>query len=638
MKKLAILIICPILFWSCAPTGMLYQFSTTDYSSIDPKYLIDAHSTVRESNIELIVHDPSTATYRKREAITIHDQEHADFSVIRVEYDKLSKVEYINARLINSSGEVIRTYSMKDAMDFSQYDRVSFFSDNRVKIIEAYSNNYPYTIEYEYQTKLFGTLNLPGWYPVFPDQSVEKSSFTIIDQGTGVRTHSVNFEPDVYSENQIAGTLSMWTYNDHPAQENEPYSSIIENIPYMLVSPGNFEIGGSYGDASNWEAFGKWYYDLGSETRVLPEEAKKEIDALVSGITDEHEIVAILFNYLQEKNRYVSIQLGIGGWKPFTAEFVYNNSYGDCKALTNYMLAALEYVGIRADAVLINASDSRPLIEEFPGNQFNHVVLRVVLESGEEIWLECTSKYLPPNNLGDGYSKKALLVTKEGGQIVDTPDLTYRDNSQVSIYNLVITEGGKTQVNGELQYTGANQARILHNLLPVSESEKVKWLKDQLEGDQITVRNADFTGVSSNSQNANVQFQADFGNYVSQSARRLFVPVNKLNRWRWNFERDNDRTLPIRFLFPFFESDSLRIEVPTGYEIESFPTIAESTNEFAEFRSELVKLSDNAFLFKRTFKMKEKEIPADRYEELRAFLNEVRRADAQQLVLVRSDS
>lgn len=276
----------------------------------------------------------------------------------------------------------------------------------------------------------------------------------------------------------------------------------------MLVAPGEFEIEGTVGDARTWETFGKWYYDLGAQTRALPDAAKAEIDALVKGVENEREIVAILFNYLQEKNRYVSIQLGIGGWKPFPAEFVFDNSYGDCKALTNYMLAALEYVGIDAHAVLINASADRPLIEDFPGNQFNHVVLRVTLENGEEIWLECTSKYLPPNNLGNGYSKKALLVSAEGGTVVETPDVTNQNNKKVSVYSINIDEQGHAKIEGELAYQGASQGRVLYQLLSVSEAKKTEWLEDMLPTDHKSIELADFSGVDSKKDITSIKYKA----------------------------------------------------------------------------------------------------------------------------------
>jgi len=627
-----------VLIASCVKPGMLYRFSTTDYTSIPDDLSENAKSIIRESNTELIIHDASKATFREQVAITILNEEHADFGIVSVPYDLLSKVEYLNARVINRRGEVVQTFNMGDALDFSQYDGVSFYSDNRIKFIKTFSSSYPYTVEFEYEKTLFGTLNLPTWIPVHPDQSVEKSTFTIHDFGTGVRTQAMNLKNKPISTQIAGGTKYQWILNDYQAKETEPYSPILENIPYLLVAPGKFEIGGSSGDASTWQSFGKWYYDLGAETRVLPDAAKKEIDNLVQGIENKEELVAILFKYLQEKNRYVSIQLGIGGWKPFTAEYVFNNSYGDCKALTNYMLAALEHVGIKADAVLINATSTRPLIEDFSGNQFNHVVLRVVLENGKEIWLECTSKYLPPNNLGNGYSKKALLVSKEGGEIVSTPFKNYTDNSKISIYTLVIDEQGNAELEGNLSFAGADQSSVLHQLLAVSKVEKMEWLENQLDGDSKKIRYADFDGVNSNSNEASILFKAELSNYASASSKRIFIPVNKLNRWRLSLEADNDRQLPVRFNYPFFESDSITIKIPDGYKIEAYPKASHLEIEFAEYHSELSLSGDETFTFKRSFKMKEREIAAENYDELRAFLNDVRKADLQQLVMVRSDS
>lgn len=626
-----------LLICTCGRPGLLYKFKNTNYSNIDLKYLLNAHSVIQESNTELVIESISKAKYRKRVAITILDKKHAKKSIIGVPYDQLSKVNYLNASLINNNGDVVKSYTLKDSKDYSIHSAGSFFSDNRVKILEIYSNSYPYTVEYEYETTLYSTLNLPSWTPITPDQSVIESSFTLIDKGSGVRTHTVNFEPDMQIINDSQNKTSVWQLNDQIAKETEPYSKIRDHVPYLLVSPGKFTIEGSSGDASTWESFGKWYYDLGAKTRVLPMEAKSEIDALVEGIKNQREIVHILFDYLQKKNRYVSIQLGIGGWKPFPVEYVFDNSYGDCKALTNYMLAALEYVGIKSDAVLINATNSRPLIEEFSGNQFNHVILRVVLDNGEEIWLECTSKYLPPNNLGDGYSKKALLVSKDGGEIVSTPEFSYMDNAQISTYEMIIDQDGKAIIEGSLTYSGAKQSRVLYRILSVSEASKLEWLENQLEGDTKKIISANFDGVNSHSNQSGILFNAEVGNYANASSKRLFIPVNKLNRWRFSLDFDENRESPIRFNFPFFESDSINIQIPEGFEIESFPNSNKLSKDFAEYQSDFSLNANQTFTFKRSFMMKEREIGAENYNQLREFLNEVRKADVQQLVLVKSE-
>ena len=55
--------------------------------------------------------------------------------------------------------------------------------------------------------------------------------------------------------------------------------------------------------------------------------------------TDPIEKAKIVYKYMQEKTRYISVQVGIGGFKPMLAKDVDRLGYGDCKALSNYTKA-----------------------------------------------------------------------------------------------------------------------------------------------------------------------------------------------------------------------------------------------------------------------------------------------------------
>lgn len=639
MKKVAtVLIAIVLLTLGCNSSKNTINLGYEDYSVLNPLLQLNANSTIRASETILDVKNYSKAVYTVKEALTIYDKEDKGLAQIVIFYDEFVSVNRLNATIRNKRGEVVRSFSIDDAEDYSATGG-SFFSDNRVKVLNLLHNSFPYTIEVEYEQTYSGLLNLPSWFPQRIGQSIESASFTLIDRGnTGARylAQNMDIEPEIVSENGFK--KYTWDLGFQFPIKREPLGpSSRELLPHILVAPGKFKMDNSEGLASTWEDFGKWYYELGKETRVLPQEAKKEIDLLVNGVTSDAEKVRILYNYLQDKTRYVSIQLGIGGWKPFSAEYVFDNSYGDCKALTNYMHAALEYVGIKAESVLIrNGVNSPGLVANFPSNQFNHVIIRVTLEDGAVIWLECTSKYLMPNRIGSGNEgKQALLITKEGGQLIETPLTGYKENLSSTVLNFSVLGDGNARLDGVVTSKGFMQDIVLNTVIPVSEKERVEWIERNLDVDKRKIIDYDFSSILDRDENSEYSYTADLESYASSSSKRLFIPINRLNRWQLSIPDEDSRTQPVKFPYVFTETDSALFITPKDFEVESMPQDIEYAYSFGEYKASFSLSEDNELVYVRKFSIKEKKIEPEKYKDFKEFFDKVRYADNQQLVLVK---
>ncbi len=641
MKKTSPLLILVILFLSCSNSKNAIDLGYEDYSKGNLLLEIGANSTVRASVTTLEILSPSKAVYTVKKAVTIYDKEDKDLSTVVLDYGDFKSINYLKANVINKRGEVVRSYGLDDADDYSTAWGSTFFSDVRVKVLELPYSIFPYTIEYEYQQTYSGLLNLPRWRPQITGQSVESSSFSLIDRGnTGVRYFAKNLDDEPEITNDFGAQKYTWKVDMLMPKKREtmgPPSS--EILPQVLVAPGKFEMETSIGDASSWKDFGKWYYELGKDTRELPAGAKAEVDALISGVDSEKEKVRILFDYLQAKSRYVSIQLGIGGWKPFSAEYVYDNSYGDCKALTNYMQAVLDYVGIKAEGVLIYRGINQGIMNvDFPSNQFNHIILRVTLSNGEVIWLECTSKYYPPNHIGpDNEGKNALLITPDGGEVIQTPERTYTENMTDRVWRFKVLQNGSAQMEAKIKEMGLSQDMLLRELLPVSEKERLDWLHESLEADNSKIKEYDFTKLTETDAFALYEYTAELVDYVRSSSKRIYIPVNKMNRWRFSIPENEEREYPLHLGYSYLESDSVVFETPEGYEIEASPENIEIDHPFGAFRAFFNVNGNQEVTYKRYFALKENTIAPEDYSSLKEFFDQVKYADQQQLVLVKKE-
>ncbi len=642
MKKLFLCSLCIVLVLGCSGSSRILDIGYGDYSKENFLLRIGANSTVRKSETVLEVKSISEATLKVSEAVTIYEKEDKDLATVYLVHDSFKSIDYIKANIRDRNGRIISSYDEDDAADISLSGGGTFFSDSRIKILELLYNSFPYTIEYEYQVEYSGLLNFPRWMPQKTGQSVEHSKFTIIDKGqTGVRYKVLNSEMEPTVSDQTGfKTISWEMENSLPMFIEDHGPSALDILPSVVVAPGKFSIGGSSGDASTWKEFGKWYYDLALETRELPDEAKREIDNLIEGVDSQNEKVRLIYDFMQERSRYVSIALGIGGWKPYSATYVFENSYGDCKALTNFMQAALEYIGVNAEAVLIRRGDFTPdMLEDFPSNQFNHVILRVTLDNDEVIWLECTSKYVPANHIGsDNAGKYALLITNEGGELIQVPEQNYTTNIQDNFRFISVSESGDASINSKTKSRGELQDNLLYSLLPVSEKQRVEWLEENLEVDNREITDYDLSGVRKDTTVAEFSFTAEIIGYGNTSSKRLYIPVNKVNSWSITIKSDEERNQPVRFAYPFSEIDSVIFSTPQNFTFESIPRSVSYSFDFGEYSSEIEVLDGNRVLYKRYMAMKEKKVEAERYDELQNFFEKVRTADAQQIVMVASES
>ena len=375
-----------------------------------------------------------------------------------------------------ADGKKIRDIHKDEVEDYAAFDGFSIYNDLRLKHVDFTYGNYPYTIEYEYEVTHNGLQSYSTWAPQRYKTSVEKSIFELTlpaDMEFRYKAFNITQLPQI--NNEGGKKRNAWQLLNKIVVSRESNApDTYQPLPVLRTLPNNFEVDGYKGNMESWQAFGRFMYELNNNRDNLSPAMVQKVKSLTANATTNEEKIAALYHYLQENMRYVSVQLGIGGWQTFDAEYVEKNKYGDCKALTNFMKGMLKTAGIKAYASLITAGDQNMEIkEDFPAPYFNHVILNV---PEENIWLECTSTNNPVNYLGTSTADRpTLLITEKGGVLTRTPAIS--NNFQKGKTQIILGEDGSAKVECATTLTGKLHEVFRYIVNNYSQEDQEKWLE-----------------------------------------------------------------------------------------------------------------------------------------------------------------
>jgi len=600
----------------------------------------NADAVVILSKKEVVVTSESSLRVRFHQVITVLNHNGESAGELDLHYDKFVVPSDIRFQIYDQSGSLIKKVKQSEIRDFSDYDGFSLFTDNRVKYYHPVVGKYPYTVDYSYELSYRGYSSLPRWIPVTDyNLAIEKASFSIeYDTALNIRYKLLGFDksPDMQT---IKGKKRLeWELENFEAIKYEPYSpGIISRVPSVLLACNHFEYDGSKGDLSSWESFGKWILSLLQGRQELPETTKMKVKELTAGLSDDRQKADALYRYLQERMRYVSIQLGIGGYQPFTAAEVDKWNYGDCKALSNYYLALLTEAGIYGEYAVTIADDETPLFyRDFPANiYFNHIIVCIPFEK-DTTWVECTNNYFPFGFVSRRVAgNPALLVTADGGKLVTVPVSPARNNNEFRKLEINLSKDGSAGLDLEIKYNGLQLTTGIGKFVE-SNVQQEKSLYQSFELNDFVISKHNY--VYEKKRDASVVLTASLScnRLATLSGDRLFVPVKILDS-PWKIpEKIEHRTSPLLLQASYFDCDSVLIRFPEGYSIESLPGEYVSDSGFVSYHLQFVP-GEKQLMIIRSVLVEERQFPPEKYDDFRQFLIAVNKAEKQKLILKKAN-
>ena len=612
-----------------------------EYSSflIPAELKEDANAVVRNSVIEIAIEDVDKMTVSKREVVTVLNKLGISDARIAESYDNDTKITKLSAVIYDAFGNQIKKYKERDFLDVSAVSGGTLYSDSRVKYVNYTPITYPYTLVFKSEYKTATTGFIPWWFPVNGYYvSVEKSTYNLVNlKRIKVRKKEKNFHnySIIDSSSEFDVKYELTNQKAIESENNSPNS--IDFLPYLMVGVNHFALKEIIGTANNWLEFGKWRYDyLKNGNDELSEEIKLKARDLVKNIEDPIEKAKIIYQFMQNKTRYISVQEGIGGWKPISADQVDKVGYGDCKGLTNYTKALLDAVGVQSHYSVIWAGKERRSVEkDFFGMQGNHVILNIPNKE-KDIWLECTSQSMPFGFLGDFTDdRNVLVVTPEGGIIKRTDSYKDEVNLQLTIANVQLDlEGGLkatlTRDSKGIQYGDKFGYETLSEEELIKRYKSSDWsYNNNLEVNSITLKNDKDKVVFTEDLEMSIK------NYAAINQGEYLFRVNVFNRISYVPKRYRTRKLPLKIGKGYKYVDELTVKIPDGYVLGILPGVKEISTKFGTYKVTFTKIDDSTFKYHKIMILKEGVFPKEDYKLYRSFRRSVAKYENLRIAIVK---
>lgn len=318
----------------------------------------------------------------------------------------------------------------------------------------------------------------------------------------------------------------------------------------------------------DWAEISALLAPLYAKAVILPEKSSLKAEArLIAAASPAPRARALAaLRLVQDKIRYLAIQMNEGGYIPASAEETWNRRFGDCKGKTAALLALLRELGIEAEPVLVNALAGDMLPTRLPqANLFNHVLVRATIE-GKSYWLDGTQPGdRDLEELASSSFRHGLPLRETGATLMAlplAPPLKPLTETKIT-YDASAGLFVPAKARGEMIFRGEVATAFRLTLAQVGEAE----FKKRFNADAY-LRGATDRVMQFKSDPDQGTFTVSFSGHTRMDWSNRWVPTTPRFRfndtviqWRTKFEGREGANAHVPFLLGFPFHQTMREEV-----------------------------------------------------------------------------
>ncbi len=228
-----------------------------------------------------------------------------------------------------------------------------------------------------------------------------------------------------------------------PAIRAEPgMPGLTEVAPYLHISTYR-----------TWQDVGAWYWGLVRDQLKAHGDLKNTVASLVRDKSDVRAKVVAIHNWVVRNTRYVGLEFGIHGYKPYRVPDIVRRGFGDCKDKASLLYVMLREAGIDAHVVLVRTRRNGA-IRDKPASLavFDHAIAYV---PDLDLYLDGTAEHSGTQELPQmDQGVTVLHVWPKGAELRKTPVLGPQRNARTRTLDMKLATDGSAELKVSEEVTG----------------------------------------------------------------------------------------------------------------------------------------------------------------------------------------
>ncbi|MBI5544987.1 MAG: DUF3857 domain-containing protein [Deltaproteobacteria bacterium] len=319
---------------------------------------------------------------------------------------------------------------------------------------------------------------------------------------------------------------------------------------------------------SDWDAVGRYYWGLVRDELTPTAEIRAALKEIVAGLpkgSDELAIIRAVYGFVVSKTRYVGLEFGIHGFKPYKVDKVLARRFGDCKDKASLMHALLEAAGIDSRLVLLRMK-RLGAIDPVPASLaiFDHAILYV---PKHDLWLDGTaelygSRELPVEDRG----AVVLVIEPQGGsKLSQIPQGRAADNVTRADYEIALAASGQAVLRGKATVAGL-AAPEYRRSFQQADARKQRYEQGWARTFPGTkVRELAFSDLSAIEKDVEMSFEMDAPAWAAREGETLaFTPFGQGASYVESYAPLSTRSWDLLLPYPWANRFRYRIALPEG--------------------------------------------------------------------------